>query len=225
MTKYAFAAQYYRDAFPFVASDATRANLAGILYGADGTIVATDGHTLLAMQLDAANHVAPPRDVIIPASKALFNACKAAKRDATKYYVVIDQPNPTSRDVTIGVVHAETAADALAPGATVMFTLRTKLHDAAIPAWREEVPTMPEQAPACAPTFRARSLAKFGRVARNGSIRVIPASDERSAAYVYLGRDDAFGILMPRGYGISTARRAAGLLSPLPAVPAWALAV
>jgi len=222
MTKYAFPARYYRDAFPFV-SPPDRPNLVGILYGADGTIVATDGHTLLAAQPDAASHVAPPRDVIIPAHKALFAACAATKRGPGKY-VVIDQPDPTIRAITIDVVHAATAADALAPGATVMFTLRTELLDVNFPPWRASVPTMPEKAPACAPAFNSRYLARFGGVARNEALRVIPASDERSAAFVYLGRDDALGVIMPVYYAAPKGT-AAGASKPLPAVPAWALAV
>jgi len=221
MAKYAFGARYYRDAFPFVSSDSTRAKRARILFATDGTIVATDGYTLLALQLDAASHVAPPRDVIIPQSKALFSACKDAKRDAPKY-VVIDQTDPTSRDVTIDVVHAETAVEALEPAARSVFTLCTKLHDATIPAWRDNVPAMPEQAPAAAPTFRVRYLAKFGRVASGGGIRVIPAGGDSAAAYVYLGRDDAFGLILPMNYSRAISWRAAGKPVPLPAVPAWA---
>ena len=223
MTKYAFGAQYYRDAFPFVSSDATRAKRARILFATDGTIVATDGYTLLAMQLDAASHVAPPRDVIIPSSKALFGACKAEKRGRPKF-VVIDQPDRASRAITIGVVHAATAADALDHGAPVVFTLCTKLQDAAIPAWRDNVPAMPEQAPAAAPTFRVRYLAKFGRVASGGGIRVIPAGGDSAAAYVYLGRDDAIGLILPMNYSRAISARAAGKPVPLPAVPAWARA-
>jgi len=222
MTKYAFGAQYYRDAFPFASDDATRLRLTGVLYDAGGTIVATDGHTLLAAQPYAADRVAPPRDVIIPASRALFAACKAEKRGWPKY-VVIDQPDPTSRAVTIDVVHAATAADALAPGATVMFTLRTELLDEEFVHWRVVVPAMPEQALACAPTYSARYLTRFGGAARNDALRVVPTSDERAAAFVDLGRDDAFGILMPMNYA-APAGAAAGASKPLPALPAWARA-
>jgi len=222
MAEYTFPAQCYRDAFPFVSYDPTRTTIGGVLLAADGTIVATDGHTLLAMQLDAANHVAPPRDVIIPAHKALFTACKAEKRGMTKY-VVIDRPDPTSRAVTIDVVHAATAADALAPGATVMFTLRTELLYGDYPRWREIVPAVPEQALACAPSFDTHYLAKFGGIAQDGVLRVIPASDERSAAFVYLGRDDAFGVIMPIYYAIPKGA-AANSGKPLPALPAWARA-
>jgi len=223
MTKYAFGAQYYRDAFPFASDDATRLRLTGVLYDAGGTIVATDGHTLLAARPYAADRVAPPRDVIIPAHKALFGACKAEKRGGPKF-VVIDQPDPTSRAITIDVVHAETAADALEPAARSMFTLRTELLDEEFVHWRAVVPAMPEQALACAPTYNARYLTKFGGVTRNDALRVVPTSDERAAAFVDLGRDDAFGILMPM-YCANPKGTAAGASKPLPAVPAWALAV
>jgi len=228
MAMYTFPASYYRDAFPFVSPAGGFRRLAGILFDTYGTIVASDNPTMIAMRPGETYYIAPPRDVIIPAHRALFVACTAAKRGLDKY-IVIDQPDPTSRAITIGVVHvthAAPASDALEPDARAMFTLRTELLDVVFPIWRDAVPAMPEQAPASAPTFRARYLAKFGRVSRNGSIRVVPAGGDSAAAYVYLGRDDAFGVIMPRSYGISTARRAAGLLSsPLPAVPAWALAV
>jgi len=222
MTKYAFGAQYYRDAFPFASDDATRLRLTGVLYDAGGTIVATDGHTLLAAQPYAADRVAPPRDVIIPAHKALFAACKAEKRGWPKY-VVIDQPDPTIRAITIDVVLAETAAEALEPAARSVFTLRAELLDVEFVRWRAIVPAMPEKAAACAPAFNSRYLARFGGVARNEALRVIPASDERSAAFVDLGRDDAFGILMPIYHAVPKGT-AAGASKPLPAVPAWALA-
>jgi len=222
MAKYAFAAQYYRDAFPFVSYDAMRPDIAGVLLAADGTIVATDGHTLLAMRPGEAYYIAPPRDVIIPASRALFAACKAAPREATKY-VVIDQPDAAGRDVTIDVVHAATAADALEPAARSVFTLRTELLDEDFPPWRKVIPAVPEQARACAPTYNARHLTRFGGVTRNDALRVIPTSDERAAAFVDLGRDDAFGILMPMYYATPKGA-AAGASKPLPAVPAWALA-
>jgi len=225
MSKFTFPAQYYRDAFPFASDDATRPRLTGVLYDAGGTIVATDGHTLLAAKPDAADRVAPPRDVIIPPSKALFGACKAEKRGWPKF-VVIDQPDPTIRAITIDVVLAETAAEALEPAARPMFTLRTELLDEEFVHWRVVVPVMPEQALACAPTYSARYLTRFGGVARNDALRVVPTSDERGAAFVDLGRDDAFGVIMPKSYGISTSRLQVGLLSsPLPVVPAWARAV
>jgi len=223
MAKYAFPASYYRDAFPFSSDDATRPRQIGVLYDAGGTIVATDGHTLLAAKPDAVDRVAPPRDVIIPAHKALFAACKAEKREWPKY-VVIDQTNPTSRAVTIDVVHAQTAADAVEPEARSMFTLRTELLDEDFVHWRVVVPVMPEQAPACAPTYNSRYLTRFGGVARNGVLRVVPTRDERTAAFVDLGRDDAFGIIMPMYYATPEGA-AAGASKPLPAVPAWALAV
>jgi len=222
MAMYTFPASYYRDAFPFVSPAGGFTRLAGVLYDADGTIVASDNPTMIAMRPGEADSIAPPRDVIIPASRALFAACKATKHEPNKY-VAIDQPDPASRAVTIDVVLAAHLSLTRAPGDRCIFSVRTELLDVVFPAWRDAVPVMPEQAPACAPTFRARYLAKFGRVARNGSIRVVPAGGDSAAAYVYLGRDDAFGVIMPRSYGISTARRAAGLLSsPLPAVPAWA---
>jgi len=226
MTKFAIGAQYYHDAFPFVSSDPTRATLRGIQYGADGTIVVADGHTLLAMQPDAASHVAPPLDVILPATRALFNACKAAKRGATKF-VVVDQPDPMSRAVTIDVVHAATASDALEPGATAVFTMRTELLAGDFPRWRSVVRPMPETALASAPAFNPRYLAKFGDVARNETMRVIPTGDEGKAAFVDLGRDDAFGVIMPKSYDPRGRKAAAaagtGFYAPLPVVPAWAV--
>jgi len=220
MAKYAFGARYYRDAFPFASIDPTRTTITGILLAADGTIVATDGHALLAARPDAASHVAPPRDVIIPSSRALYDACRTAKREATKY-VVIDQTDPTSRDVTIDVVHAATTSAALEHDARSVFTLRAQLLYGDFPRWRQSVPAMPEQPRACAPTYNARSLARFGGVTRNEALRVIPASDERAAAFVDLGRDDAFGILMPMYYATPKGA-AAGAGKPLPAVPDWA---
>jgi len=222
MAKYTFPASYYRDAFPFASDDATRPRFAGVLYSADGTIVATDGHTLLAAQPYAADRVAPPRDMIIPPSKAMFVACKAEKRGWPKF-VVIDQPDRAIRAITIDVVLAETAADALEPAARSVFTLRAELLDVEFVRWRAIVPTMPEKAAACAPAFNSRYLARFGGVARNEALRVIPGRDERSAAFVDLGRDDAFGILMPI-YHADPKGTAAGASKPLPAVPAWALA-
>jgi len=225
MAEYTFPAQCYRDAFPFVSYDPTRTTIGGVLLAADGTIVATDGHTLLAMQLDAANRVAPPHDVIIPAFKALFAACKATPREATKH-VVIDQPDPTSRDVTIDVVHAATTSAALEPDARSVFTLRAQLCHGDYPRWREIVPAMPETALASAPSFDARYLAKFGDVARNETLRVIPSGDECRAAFVDLGREDAFGVIMPKSYDPRGRKAAAaagtGFYTPLPVVPAWA---
>jgi len=220
MAKYAFPASYYRDAFPFASDDATRPRLTGVLYDAGGTIVATDGHTLLAAQPYAADRVAPPHDVIIPACKALFNACKGEKRGWPKY-VVIDQPDAASRAITIGVVYATTVAEAFEPTARSVFTLRAELLAEEFVRWRAVVPAMPETARACAPTYNARYLTRFGGVTRNEALRVIPASDERAAAFVDLGRDDAFGILMPMYYAVPKGTASAAN-KPLPAVPAWA---
>jgi len=225
MTEYTFPAQYYRDAFPFASYDPTRTTITGVLLAADGTIVATDGHALLAAQPDEANRVAPPHDVIIPACKALYTACKAAPREMPKY-IVIDQPDPTSRDVTIDVVHAATTSAALEHDARSVFTLRAQLLYGDYPRWREIVPAMPEKAVASAPSFDARYLAKFGDSARHATLRVMPSGDEGKAAFVDLGRSDAFGVLMPKYYDPRGRKAAAGTdyCTPLPAVPAWARA-
>ncbi len=214
-------ASYYADAFEFMSDEQTRYYLCGLSIESTGHLAATDGHILFAAHPASGDCAAifPDSNIIAPRDKSLLKHCRAAKREVSGRYLVIDRPDPASFRATLRVVLAGDPAGATHADATVVFTLETNLIDGTFPEWRKVLPAMPDEPPAAHPAFDARRLAKLGTAARQGknnvqAFRIIPGADEISPCWVDLGRPDAFAIIMPCRWGDKS-------LAPMPKLPAW----
>ena len=184
-------AKAYRDACVFASQEETRYYLQGCVLEPTGHVVATDGRAMFCSWVHADMRAnLPAESIIIPFDKKLWAACKPAKRDIYGRWLVIDRG--ADLNVTIRVACGK-LDDMQAPE----FTLETKLIDGTFPDWRRVVPKVPTEKLALAPAYNPEFMARFAQV--GDYVRPIPTLDESAPMYIDLGRDDAFGVLMPRG--------------------------
>ena len=241
--KTAFLAHYLVDACEFASDEEARHYLRGAVIEPSGHIAATDGHALFAghMAHDAESFVYSLDGArIVPKNKDLLKAAKAAGRDPAARYLVIEHAAPDAMRATFRIVFAKSAADACGD-ALVAFTCEGEFIDGAYIDWRRILPKLPKDGKpiAAAPAFNARDIARFGAVSQSAKnttrkgalhrVRIIPCEDECAPFFIDLGREDAFGVLMPMRPGQEEIKelaedgkseRRTGL-HKLPTAPAW----
>ena len=202
--KTAILASYYVDAMNFASTEETRFYLRGALLEPGGLIVATDGHTMFAANAahdPDAFRSELPEDRIIPFHKPLLAACKAKSKSKLPRFLVIEHGPAGSLSFTARVISGN-LEDVLAPTpVAVEFTWEGCFIDGTFPDWRRVLPVMPDEPCTETPAFNARYLARFSEVAGNagkygGAIRVVPTG-KGTPALVDLGREDAFGVIIP----------------------------
>ena len=191
MSNFTVSAASLRDARPFTSTQESRPILNGILIESTGTIVATDGHTMLVQAGGTADaETAPARDVIIRLDKAI------PKWAEFVHIEIPDSPAANCADVPLvlkvtsgkGKVDYITAAEVAGP----------------FPNWRQVLPRT-ASATAPLPPVNPALLDRFA-IEGCGAIRMFADDNpSRPVRVAFDGRPKCIGILMPMASNTWTA--------------------
>jgi hypothetical protein len=210
--KAAFPARYYVEACPFT-PPADSPLLRCVHFDTDGSIVAIDGHIgFFAHPPVYEGQCIAPADtpINIPIDANLLGNCRPGKKEHFERYITLERGNDAKR-LTIQVILADSASTAVSMPATsdfIVSTWTTTISDNKYPAWRNLMPRPPTSPPERAPSFDFDLLKRFSHTIRpynprhptpakvnSRPITLLPTADE--TIWLDLGREDAFGLLMP----------------------------